>query len=127
VLVAVAALAAVAEAARLRAPRPLARAAIALPLAVLGEGAPTPPVATGLAGRALQLVFDVAALAESIRIGRPALAFAALHPPDPHSARRRARRRSATTAAAIAGVLALVLDPTRRGAPPGAREHLRMR
>jgi hypothetical protein len=126
-LVAVAALTAVAEAARLRAPRPLARAAIALPLALLVDGRPARPVATGLAGRALQLVFDLAALGESIRIGRPALAFAALHPPDPHAARRRARRRSAATTAGLAGVLALVLDTARHRATPGARKHPRMR
>ncbi len=109
VLVAAAAAAGAVAAARRRSARPLARGALAVPLALLSEGAPHGPAGTALAGRGLRLLFDLAAVAEAIRIGRPRLAVAALHPTEPGAARRRARDRSATTAGALLALLPLVV------------------
>jgi len=53
-------------------------------------------------------------VAEAIRIGRPRLAVAALHPMEPGAARRRARDRSATTAGGLVALLPLVLRATPR-------------
>jgi GT2 family glycosyltransferase len=103
-----------ATAVRERSPRPLATAAVAVPLALLAEGPPRGPLVTAYAGRLLRLVFDLAAVAEAIRIGRPPLAVAALHPTDHAAARRRARDRTAATAGALAALLPLVLRPTPR-------------
>ena len=114
VLVAVAVAAGAVAAARRRSARPLARGALAVPLALLCEGPPHGPPGTALAGRGLRLLFDVAAVAEAVRIRRPALALAALHPTEPGAARRRALERSATTAGALLALLPLVLRPTPR-------------
>jgi hypothetical protein len=112
VLVATAAAAGAAGAARRRSARPLATGALAVPLALLAEGPPRGPLGTALAGRLLRLLFDVAAVAEAIRVGRPPLAVAALHPVERTAARRRARDRTAATAGALVAVLPLILRPT---------------
>ena len=114
VLVVAAVAAGAVAAARRRSARPLARAGLAVPLALLSEGVPHGPAGTALAGRGLRLAFDLASVAEAIRIGRPRLAVAALHPTEPWAARRRARDRSATTAGALLALLPLVLRATPR-------------
>ena len=114
VLVVAAVAAGAVAAARRRSARPLARAGLAVPLALLSEGVPHGPAGTALAGRGLRLAFDLASVAEAIRIGRPRLAVAALHPTEPGAARRRARDRSATTAGALLALLPLVLRATPR-------------
>ena len=114
VLVVAAVAAGAVAAARRRSVRPLGRGALAVPLALLSEGAPRGPAGTALAGRGLRLLFDLAAVAEAVRIGRPRLAVAALHPTEPGAARRRARNRSATTAGGLVALLPLVLRATPR-------------
>jgi len=109
VLVVAAVAAGAVAAARRRSVRPLGRGALAVPLALLSEGVPRRPAGTALAGRGLRLLFDLAAVAEAIRIGRPRLAVAALHPTEPGAARRRARNRSATTAGGLVALLPIVL------------------
>jgi Glycosyl transferase family 2 len=114
VLVLAATAAGAAGAARRRSARPLATAALAVPLALLAEGPPRGPLGPAVAGRFLRLLFDLAAVAEAIRLGRPALAAAALHPTERAAARQRARDRTATTAGALAALLPFVLRAASR-------------
>jgi glycosyl transferase family 2 len=114
VLIAAASAAAAVGSARRRSLRPPALGALAVPLALLSDGPPRGPLGTALAGRGLQVLFDLAAVAEAIRIGRPRLAVAALHPTDPGAARRRARDRSAATVGALIALLPLMFRARRR-------------
>jgi hypothetical protein len=59
-------------------------------------------------GAALRLLFDLGALAEALRTGRPGLALAGLHPADRRAARALAARRTARTAVALALLRPLV-------------------
>jgi hypothetical protein len=99
--------AALARALRARRLAPLRLLPLVLATALVCQWRPRRPLLDGLAGEALQLLFACGATAEALRRGRPALAFAGLHPVDPSAAARRARRRSATTAGGLLLVLAL--------------------
>ena len=115
-LLAVATALAATRAARLRRPRAMARAALAVP-AALALAAPERGAAGARAGgAALRVVFDLGTLAEAIRIGRPGLAFVALHPPDRPAARRRAMRRTAVATALLVALKPLLAPRARPGA-----------
>ena len=104
----------VAQAVRARRLTALLRLAPVAGTALLCQWRPRRPLLDGLAGDALQLLFACGATAEAVRRGRPALAFAGLHPVDRGAAVRRARRRSATTAAGLLAVLSLArMDASR--------------
>jgi hypothetical protein len=88
-------------AARCRGARPLLRALLVLPCALVMDEPPRAPLSAGVPGAALRLTFALAALAEALRVKRPGVALLGLAPVDRRSAARRARRRTAMTLAGL--------------------------
>jgi hypothetical protein len=112
---------------RRRQARPLQRALLALPCALVLDEPPRAPVVARASGAALRLTFAVGALAEAVRVKRPGLAFLGLAPVDRAVAARRARRRTTVTVAGLMCTLPWVMraprvSPRERSGPWQASE-----
>ncbi len=96
---------------RRRRARPLLRALLVLPCALVLDWPPRAPLLAGASGAALRLIFAVASFAEALRVKRPGPVLLGLAPVD----RRCAARRTAVT---LAGLMLTVPWVTRAPRAP---------
>jgi hypothetical protein len=100
---------------RRRRGRPLLRALLVLPCALVLDWRPRAPLVAGASGAALRLIFAVASFAEALRVKRPGFVLLGLAPVDRRCAARRAQRRTAVT---LAGLMLTVPWVTRARRAP---------
>jgi hypothetical protein len=104
-------------AARHRRARPLLRALLVLPCALVLDEPPCAPLVPAVPGAALRLTFALAGLAEALRVRRPGVVLLGLAPVDRPCAARRARRRTALTLAGLMLTLPWVSRAPRASRP----------